>query len=857
VPLIAYLRTLTPTVPFWDSGEFIATSYILGLPHPPGSPVYTMIGRLLCLIPLESVAWRINAMSSLASALAVLFTFLVTARALRRTFGPGPLTGAQWLCAEVGGLIAAFFLAFSTSFWESATEAEVYSVSSFGVILSVWLAFNWWDNLGREGNDLRLILIVYLLAVSTGVHLNTILVAPGLLVLFWVVRPSYFRDSKFWMGAATIGLFLTMLVLDEMFDEFDIPGIVFMIWFAGLILLYAMYPKKLIRNNLFTWWTVAIVIGFSVQFFLLIRSQQHPFINEGAPQTFDAWKDYLLRKQYGPANPFVRRAAVGYQISHMYLRYVWQQFPLVGSLGPFGPDSGWVRLVNFLPYSLFFVGAVTNALREKKTFWHFLAQHLIMGPALIFYLNFTDHEVRERDYFFANSYHFIAIWMGMGAGWVLYWLAQALAPEAEARAAAAAAPAAAGGLPPGPPIPIGPPEGPAFAIPRSARTGVVFGSITLVGLSLLPMKAGWYEHDRSDFYIAHDYAYNMLTPLAPNAIVFTNGDNDTFPLWYIQEVEGVRKDVRVVNLSLLNTPWYIEQLRDQAPKVPISWTNAQIDRAQPYYDDKAQKVVWVKDLATADILATNDWRKPIYLAVTVPDQMGLERRLSLEGLVYRVHPKDVGLHVIDVPKTLQNLYHVFEYRGLLDKNRDYDTSVYKDDNAQRLVQNYSAAHVQVAYQLEQEGHLDEAVNIMRDAAKMTPDFPGIFEYLGRLYEEKGDYAAAEDAYRTGLARDPGAVEYPFLLGSLLYERGHAEGNAALREQGIALLRRATQLNQQYFDWFGALFSALWTEGRRSDAVEVLRTWIRAHPEDTQRQKLLQQYEDSIQSPPPTGRRTRG
>ncbi|HEY7727369.1 MAG TPA: DUF2723 domain-containing protein [Candidatus Eisenbacteria bacterium] len=851
VPLIAYLRTLTPTVPFWDSGEFIATSYSLGLPHPPGNPVYTMLGRIMSLVPLGTVAWRVNFMSALASALAVLFTFLVTARAVRRTFGAGALSSAQWLCGEVGGLVAAFFLAFSASFWESASEAEVYSLSSFLVIFSVWLAFNWWDNLGRKGNDLLLVLIVYLLSISMGVHLGTILVAPGLLVLFWMVRPSYFRDARFWLGAATIGFFLVMLVLDDMFETFDIPGVVFVVWFIGVAVVYAMYPRRLVRNNLFTWWTLAIIAGFTVQFFLLIRSQQHPMINEGAPETLAAWKDYLLRKQYGPSNPFERRAALGYQINHMYLRYVWQQFPLTGGLGPFGPDSGWVRLVNFLPYTLFFIGAATNALREKRIFWHFLVQNLVMGPALIFYLNFTDHEVRERDYFFTNSYHFIAMWMGVGAGWVLHWLIGALAPESEARAAPSAVQTAA---PPGgaaPPLPTG------LAIPGAARTGVLFGSITLVGLALLPMKAGWYTHDRSGFYIAHDYAYNMLTPLERNAIVFTNGDNDTFPLWYIQEVEGLRKDVRVVNLSLLNTPWYIRQLRDQEPKVPIGWTDAQLAQVAPYFDEGTQKIVWVNALAASNIVATNGWRKPIYLAVTVPEQLGLERRLSLEGLVYRVNEKEVGLHVIDTRKTIHNLYSVFQYKGLLDRNRRYDASVYKDDNAQRLVQNYSAAHVQVASRLEQEHRLPEAISLMKDAAKMTPEFPGIYEYLGRLHEEAGDWTSAEDAYRIGLAREPGAVEYPFLLGSLLYERGHAEGKAELRRQGIELLQRSTELNQQYFDWFGALFSALWTEGRREEAIEVLRNWLRAHPEDSARQQLLRLYEDSLRSPPRAERRARG
>ncbi len=851
VPLWVYLLTLTPTVPFWDSGEFIATSYTLGLPHPPGNPVYTMLGRMMSLLPFHSVAWRINFMSAAASALTALFTFLIAARALRRWFAGSAPTTAQWIACEVGGLVAAFFLAFSSSFWDSAIEAEVYSLSSLGIAFTIWLSFNWWDHLGERGNDAILVLIAYLLSISIGVHLGTVLVAPGLLVLFALVRPSYFKDARFWLSFAGLGLFLLALVGDEFYAGVDLPGMLFWIWLAVLVAVYAMYPKRLLKNNLFTWWTLAVVVGFSVQFFLLVRSQHLPMINEGAPASFDAWKDYLLRKQYGPSNPFVRRADWWYQIDHMYLRYVGQQFMLVNHLGPFGSSSGWVRAINFLPYLLLGLGAYWNFKRDRTTFWFFLAQNLIMGPALIFYLNFTDHEVRERDYFFTNSYHFLSIWMGMGAAGVLESLVRSFAPGLAPGTAPAARPAPPRGAVTSPAVGVaGPPGAPAslsLAGSGPIRAGLALGAVTLVGISLLPMKEGWYEHDRSGFYIAHDYAYNMLTPLEKGAVVFTNGDNDTFPLWYIQEVEHVRRDVRVVNLSLLNTAWYIRQLRDQEPRVPFSYNDAQLNALEPYYDEKDQKVVWVKDQASANIIATNRWNKPIYLAVTVPEQLGLDRRLTLEGLVYRVNEQDVGAHVVDVGRTIHNLYSVFRYQGLLDRNRGYDSTVYKDENAQRLVQNYTAAHVQAAYQLEQQGHLAESVNLMRDASKISPEFPGIFEYLGRLYEESGDPESAEAAYRTGLTREPGAAEYYFLLGSLQYSRGRQEGRPALKQDGIQMLRRAVELNQQFFDWYGALFMSLWSEGNREEAVEVLRTWMRSHPEDSARGEILRRYEDSLRA----------
>ncbi len=856
VPLFVYVRTLTPTVPFWDSGEFIATSYILGLPHPPGNPVYTMLGRMMSLIPIGSVAWKVNFMSALASALAAFFTFLITVRSLRRWFADQPWTPSRQLACEVGGLIAAFFVAFSNSFWDSAVEAEVYSLSSFLVVFSIWLAFNWWEHLGETRNDRLLVLIVYVLSISSAVHLGTILVAPGLLVLFALARPNYFKSGKFWASAALLGGTVLFLWVNEFSADVDVPLPLILMLFAVLVGVYALNRKKLVKNNLFTWWMVALLVGFTVQLFLLVRSQLHPAVNEGAPETFHTWKDYLLRKQYGPSSPFERRADLFYQINHMYLRYVGQQFTLTRGFGPFGPDSFWVIAVNAIPYVLLALGAWWNWKRDKKTFWFFLTQNLVMGPALIFYLNFTDHEVRERDYFFTNSYHFIAIWMGMGAAGVLEWIALALEP-ARVRASQAAGPV---------PLPAGSaresrvPSG--IAAPFGGeRAGLWIAAAALLGISLLPLKNGWFEHDRSRFYIAHDYAYNMLTPLEPNAIVITNGDNDTFPLWYIQEVEKVRKDVRVVNLSLLNTPWYIRQLRDQEPRVPFSFTDAQLQTIQPYQDEKTGKIIWVKDVAIADMMKTNAWKRPVYMAVTVPEQLGFEKNQVLEGLVFRINPTPVGDHAVDTKKTLHNLYHTFRYVGLLDKNRDYDRSVYKDDNAYKLVQNYSAAHVQAAYQLQQAGQNRDALNVLRDAVKMTPDFPGLLEYLGKSYQDTGDTAAAERVFSDAMKRFPNSAEFYFHLGVIHWQRGHKLRNPALIEQGLAELRRACALDQRYFDWFGALFSALWLEGRKEEGVDVLRTWARAHPEDAQGAAWLRTYEDSLRTPsaPPggTGRRAAG
>ena len=837
VPLFVYIRTLTVTVPFWDSGEYIATSYILGLPHPPGNPVYTMLGRMLTLIPIASIAQRVNFMSALSSALACLFTYLVVVRILRRTFEDRFESGASWLACLVGGVTASFFVAFASSFWDSAIEAEVYSMSSALIAFCLWLSFRWWDRIDQPGNDKLLVLIAYVLAVSTGVHLGTILVGPGLLLLLAIIRPSYFTSGRFWASAVLLLGLLAALGIAEASGT-SLSPLFLVVVIGGLAAFLVSRRDKLVRNNLATWWALATLVGFTVQLFLLLRSQDMPAINEGAPTTFAAWKDYLLRKQYGPSNPFDRRADVWFQISHMYLRYVGEQWKIVDKIGNLDLQSFWVRLVNMIPFALAFLGAWWNAQRDRKTFWFLLAQNVVMGPALIFYLNFTDHEVRERDYFFTNSYHFIAIWIGMGAAALLQSIADAVSPApAKAKPGTAgepvAMPAAAAGAVDGP-------GGPGFLLPAAPAAAWV-AALALIGFSALPARGGWYEHDRSGFWIAHDYAYNMLAPLAPNSIVMTNGDNDTFPLWYIQEVEHFRKDVRVVNMSLLNTPWYILQLKNLEPKVPFSFTDSEIEKLYPYLDDKTGQVVWVKDVAVRDMMKTNAFRRPVYLAVTVPDQMGFDKQLTLEGLVYRIQPAPTEKE-IDLDTTIRNLYTVFKYRGLLDDKRNFDTKVYKDENAMRLVQNYSAAHVQVAYELQSRGRVPQAIQVLEDARKISPDFPGLLEYLGRLEDQNGDPNRAEAYYREGMERFPDAPEFYFHLGTMAYRRGATE-------EAVRLLRRATELSQQYFDWFSALFTVLWQTGQRDQAIEVLRTWLRAHPEDQQTATEIQRFEDSLRTSP--------
>src|SRR5512143_3271778 len=187
-----------------------------------------------------------------------------------------------------------------------------------------------------------------------------------------------------------------------------------------------------------------------------------------------------------------------------------------------------------LPLLLGVAGAVWQARRERASFLTMLVLFLFATLGMIVFLNFSDNEVRDRDYFFVTGYHAFAIWMGLGLVWVTGWVRGSFRGAAGQRWAAGAA------------------------------------AVLLAAQPVALARNLWYVHDRSRDYVAHDYAWNMLASVKPNSFVFTNGDNDTFPLWYMQEVEEFRKDVRVVCLALLQTDWYIQQMRDQEPRLPVN-----------------------------------------------------------------------------------------------------------------------------------------------------------------------------------------------------------------------------------------------------------------------------------------------
>ncbi len=675
---LIYFATMAPTTSFWDTGEFIASAYTLGVPHPPGSPLFNLLGRLFSMVPIEAplkavgllpdfadIAARVNIMSPLAGAFSALFCYLIILRLiggwrgeLRRDAGDGR---ADWT-AQVGAVVGTFIFALADSNWFNAVEAEVYAYAIFLMMLALWLGLKWADSVGKPEHMTYALFIAYLMGLAGGMHMLCLLVLPsiGILALFTYVHDR--RDSWTLLGAIALlvtgayfaqhALNAARLVGDQMSEPASTYGIsddpityqqisitlAVMLAGAGVVLSFltrtvnwrdtwavlligaAAAATVQTATGIFYWsegvqsfpsmtllagfgsgallflltsarqkpnvpvirgyhlsvaLLVLAVVGYWTYLSLMIRSGLNPVIDENNPESWGNFFNFIARKQYGNESMslliFQRRAPLEWQYWHMLVKYLFQQFPasITGSLldwkiyfrSATDPSYYGMRVPD-LPLVLMFMGVVWHYENDKKRFLAIICLWAIAGIGLSTYLNMPDPQPRERHYVFTGATSVMAIWMGMGVtglirsipGWI-----PATWPEWLRLRGAGYSVAAVGLL-----VPVwfltGYPLVDEYSADRSVRYD------------------NWTKSSRHHDTIAYDYAYNILNSCAPNAVLFTNGDNDTFPLWYLQEVAGVRKDVRIVNLSLLNTDWYIQQLRDNEPRLPIrsSYTDAYI-----------------------------------------------------------------------------------------------------------------------------------------------------------------------------------------------------------------------------------------------------------------------------------------
>ena len=729
ISFIVYLMTMAPTVSFWDCGEFIACAYTQAVPHPPGAPLYLLVAKIFTFIPeflMSDIASRVNLISVISSAFVVLFIFLIMSRFLK-WMSNGKLDEANAKINYIGAFIGALIFAFSDSFWFNAVEAEVYAPSMFFTAIIVWLIMKWGDVHDQPGNEKYLIFISYLIGLAIGVHLLNVLALP------FIVYIVYFRKYDYTMKGLWISSFIGVLTTGIVYlgvvkklllipKYFGFLGLFIFFILLILIAAYAIKSKqRLVSLSLMS--ILVILIGYSTYGYIYIRSGLDPNIDENNPETIEKFISYMEREQYGVSQGFKkdyleRKAPFWeYQVNKMYVRYFsWQFIGRDDRTEAVDPSQLYA-----LPFLLGLFGAYRQYRKSPKFAFANFVLFFMTGLAIVLYLNQPDPQPRERDYSYVGSFFAFAIWIGIGAAELI----------------------------------------------RELRDKKILNSdmaVKLAGAALLIvpglMLARNYEsHSRAGNYVAWDYSYNMLMSCAPNSILFTNGDNDTFPLWYLQEVEGVRTDVRIANLSLLNTDWYIKQLRDLEPKLPIGLSDKIIENVRPRYwrdEDQDQhfrvdkntaklehdlynfefpnnpldtintriafKVpptfgpgIKVSDLMMLRLLYTTRLRMPIYYAVTVsPDNMlgSLREYMRMDGLVFKVTP--VKNWLISATEMQRNIIEKFQYRNL------NDPDVYYNNSTRALLQNYRSGFLHLADYYLRKGDLEGARKVL---AKMSTSMP--------------------------------------------------------------------------------------------------------------------------------------
>jgi hypothetical protein len=780
-----YFSTMAPTVSFWDTGEFIATSYILGIPHPPGSPLFLLIGKLFTLIPLSSdIAFRMNIFSPLISAGTISLLFLICNQFIDRLNSNDNMKYFKmW-----SSVIASLMFAFTHSHWFNAVETEVYALSSFMTALVVYLILIWSKNKEKEHSAMYLMGIVYVIGLATGVHLLNLLTIPfiGLIIYF---STSNFSTKNL---IITLGLSLLAFIVIQNGIIKGFPTIIDKIGFEGLLLLigilsYLLYSsiknKKTISSLIYTS-LFLIIIGYSTYLAIFIRSGQNPNIDENNPETIEEATSYLNRDQYGSMSFLPRKfnnlpskiSIVGspeypdfqfssrqeyqymthnvseqasflltYQINKMYIRYFLWQFAgkgpsndsFVSDFGASSKEDGvdWRQFGLPLALVMGLIGIYSHFRRNKYDAFSLLVLFIMTGLAIIFYLNQDSPQARERDYSYVASFMAFSIWISIGIFSTVNYICDTFLEK---------------------------------SIKLNQTFVYLMASMFLVFMPLRMLIANYEEHDRTGNYIAWDMAYNMLQTCEPDAILFTNGDNDTFPVWYLQEVEKIRTDVRVINLSLLNTPWYVTQIRDQDnPFISMNdneienldfkkWSsntisiNAPVDdlnpdgiiewELKPTYLDVALRI---QDLMVLRIIKDNNWNRPVYFAVTVSptSMLNLEDYLTMEGLAYRLvnnksypinqdkmtqnllpivgskswfEDYDSHKHSIEELSISQEYQPGYIYRNLANEN------VHVDRQTGRLIQNYRTGFTRLAISHYLDSNLQKAEMVLLDMEDKMP-----------------------------------------------------------------------------------------------------------------------------------------
>ncbi|WP_035758002.1 glycosyltransferase family 117 protein [Hugenholtzia roseola] len=898
IAALVYTLTVEDTASFWDCGEFIAVSYKLMVPHPPGAPFFLLVGRIFSFLAfgdVTKVAFWINMLSALSSAFTILFLFWSISFLARKVVAPDEKTGEYPLEKQIvilgASAIGALAYTFSDTFWFSAVEAEVYGMSSFFTAFVVWAMLRW-DTIEDEKQANKwILLIAYMVGLSIGVHLLNLLAIPALGLLYYFKKYKQTNTLGYLTTLAFSG-FLVVLVtygvipgLPSLAAKFEVvfvnglglpfgSGAIFFTFaiVGGLVygIFYSLQKRNVLLNTALLSFAF-ILIGYTSYALVVIRSNANTPIDENNPEDVMSFISYLKREQYGDrpllfgptfvaertdteyGEVIYRKGTEKYepidkkyipiydsenqmllpriysqsenhkelyrrklglqegeqptfgdnlfflfshQLGHMYFRYFMWNF--AGRQSD-EKEAGWLSPLedlnqelpvdiagnkardNFymLPLLLGMLGLFYQSTRDSKNFLVVLWLFFIMGIGLVLYLNSPPIEPRERDYVYAGSFYAFCMWLGFGVIAIWDWAKKYL----------------------------------------GSKNAALFATlVSLVVPALMGFK-GWDNHDRSGRYMSVDVAYNALAGCPEQAILFTGGDNDTFPLWYIQDVEEERTDVRVAVLSYCATDWYAAQMKmqmNESKPLPLSLDEKNyrqgkndylmvVDREAldrkvnldtylkllkaedpkvmmtlqdgtstgkllgrtfvlPVDKEKVKKLgilpkdkedriadfieiklkgnaIYKNDLLVLDLIANNNWERPICFNNTSANTMliDLSDYLHVEGMTYRLLPikseteQETGEVNIEAMK--ENLAK-YRYRGT------EDTEAYYDDEYKKFASSMRNMYFRLAFALFEQDRKEEALFYIEECLTKLPYqtlgydyYSGYFVQLLHLLEE--------------------------------------------------------------------------------------------------------------------------
>ncbi len=857
ISFIIYAMTVQRSFSYWDCGEFIACSYTLGIPHPPGTPLFVILGRIFSMIPfVEDISYRVNYLSVIGSSFTAMFSYLLTVRMVGYFFGKDKKEGLNKFIAYIGGFAGSMFVAFSQTNWANSVEAEVYGMALALSVAIVWLTVRYFEQRGTLTASRTLIFAFYLAMLGVGIHMTVYLVVPVCAIFFLLNRDASPRDWSIFSGFIILELLLIIVFSDGRGGA----GLFYLVsMIAGLVMLVLLYKKinwavligigaasavmmsfsaffkalpialalltvLAILAKKYRWqlqWKTGLMIvmiafiGVSVHLFIPIRSAHNPRIDENNPsRDFTTFVNYLDRKQYGQMSMidrmFNRRGEWSNQLGrHPHMGF-WSYFEEQYSSGG--------QFIPFFILGLIGIGLIIK--RKPQIGMPFLTLLLLTSVGLVLYMNFADGtqfdprtgdaylEVRNRDYFFTPAFVFFGVAMGLGISALMHLLRGWLAKNN----------------------------------PSLQYAGI--GALSL--LVLLPavsLAHNYHICDRSKNFLPYNYAANLLDGCEPNAILFTSGDNDTFPIWCIQEVYGYRTDVRVVNLSLLNTDWYVAQMKNKF-NVPISLTDEQIlwypveERngvtysrpLKPFYDKPRKRqtylqaarlgdrVVRVQDMMTDEIVIENNWKDPIYFTSPpyAESPLNLRDYAVANGLGYRLD-REPNERKIDVESSYNLFMNVYRFGGF------ENSEVYRDENATGVFLGYGVTGVRLFDELLQSGDTTRAMNLAQHLIDSYPEYWQSYLLLSDIYMTRGDTTKADqliqqlhDTLTAFHESNKENLVYEQDLGVAKVELGMRNDDQALIDEGLSLLWSAFEANANSVYSFRKLITVLNNQRRYSD-----------------------------------------